>query len=115
MTTGGREGLLTVADRTNAIACEQQAVSRARRTSRPSVQGWSLEGDLEIFERSPQLRLQWPEAPGPHTLAGFLLERLQHIPSPGEGLRCKRHLYRVLLMAGPRMERVQMQRLNAEA
>ena len=48
------------------------------------------------------------------TLAGFLLERLQHIPSAGEGLRWKGHQFRVLAMDGPRIERVQIDRPLAE-
>ena len=42
-------------------------------------------GDLEIFELNRQL-VKLPEAAEHHTLAGFLLEQLQHIPS--EGGRC---------------------------
>jgi len=72
-------------------------------------------GDLEIFELNRQLALQLPEAEDHHTLAGFLLERLQHIPAPGEGLRWKGHQYRVLVMDGPRIERVQIQRVNGDA
>jgi CBS domain containing-hemolysin-like protein len=41
-------------------------------------------------------------------LAGFLLERLQHIPAPGEGLRWKGFRFEVLLMDGPRIERVRI-------
>ena len=70
--------------------------------------GWSAAGDLEIFELNRQLGLQLPEADGHHTLAGFLLERLQHIPSPGEGLRWKGFLFNVLTMDGPRIDTVRV-------
>jgi putative hemolysin len=113
---GGTEGLVTVADLTNEIVGEEDDSLETAQDLKPmGTGGWSVAGDLEIFELNRQLGLQLPEAEGHHTLAGFLLERLQHIPSPGEGLRWKGHQYRVLMMDGPRIERVQIQRLNGEA
>ena len=50
-----------------------------------------------------------------HTLAGFLLERLQHIPSPGESVFWKGHQFEVLAMDGPRIERVEISRRLAES
>ncbi len=113
---GGTEGLVTVADLTNEIVGEDDgSLESSQDLKSIGAGGWSVAGDLEIFELNRQLGLQLPEAEGHHTLAGFLLERLQHIPSPGEGLRWKGHQYRVLMMDGPRIERVQIQRLNGEA
>ena len=43
-----------------------------------------------------------------HTLAGFLLERLQHIPSPGEAVRFNGLQFEITTMAGPRIERVRL-------
>ena len=43
-----------------------------------------------------------------YTLAGFLLVRFQHIPSPGEALRWKGFRFNILSMDGPRIERVQI-------
>ena len=65
-------------------------------------------GDLEIFELNRQLELDLPEADDHHTLAGFLLERLQHIPSPGEALRFNGVQFEITAMAGPRIERVRV-------
>ena len=73
-----------------------------------------MAGDLEIFELNRQLGLQLPEADGHHTLAGFLLERLQHIPAPGEGLRWKGYQYRVVAMDGPRIARVEIERVEID-
>ncbi|NDA75923.1 MAG: hemolysin, partial [Synechococcaceae bacterium WB9_3_282] len=69
---------------------------------------WLVAGDLEIFELNRQLGLKLPEADGHHTLAGFLLERLQHIPTPGEALRWGGHHFEVLTMDGPRIEEVKI-------
>ena len=67
---------------------------------------WLAAGDLEIFELNRQLELDLPEADDHHTLAGFLLERLQHIPAPGEALRFNGMQFEITVMAGPRIERV---------
>ena len=69
---------------------------------------WIVAGDLEIIELNRQLELDLPEADDHHTLAGFLLERLQHIPAPGEALRFNGLQFEITAMAGPRIERVRL-------
>ncbi|WP_409995736.1 hemolysin family protein [Cyanobium sp. HWJ4-Hawea] len=109
---GGTEGLVTVADLTSEIVGDDDDPLEAAADLQELADGqWSVAGDLEIFELNRQLCLQLPEADGHHTLAGFLLERLQHIPSPGESLSWKGHQYRVLIMDGPRIERVAIERV----
>lgn len=113
---GGTEGLVTVADLTSEIVGDEDASLEAAQDLQQLGEGcWSVAGDLEIFELNRQLGLQLPEAEGHHTLAGFVLERLQHIPAPGEGLRWKGHQFRVLAMDGPRIERVQIERPVVES
>ena len=108
---GGTEGLVTVADLTSEIVGDDEDDLEAAADLVEIAEGcWSVAGDLEIFELNRQLALQLPEAEGHHTLAGFLLERLQHIPAPGEGLRWKGHQFRVSAMDGPRIERVTIER-----
>jgi putative hemolysin len=107
---GGTEGLVTVADLTGEIVGEDENPLEAAEDLQPLAEGgWSVAGDLEIFELNRQLGLRLPEAEGHHTLAGFLLERLQHIPAPGEGLRWKGFRFQILTMDGPRIERVRIQ------
>ena len=106
---GGTEGLVTVADLTGEIVGEEDDPQEAADDLQPLLEGgWSVAGDLEIVELNRQLGLRLPEAEGHHTLAGFLLERLQHIPAPGEGLRWKGLRFEVLTMDGPRIERVRI-------
>lgn len=108
---GGTEGLVTVADLTSEIVGDDDNPLEPDEDLQPLADGsWSVAGDLEIFELNRQLGLQLPEAEGHHTLAGFLLERLQHIPTPGEGLRWKGFRFRVMAMDGPRIARVQIDR-----
>jgi CBS domain containing-hemolysin-like protein len=106
---GGTEGLVTVSDLTSEIVGEDENPLEADQDLQVMAEGgWSVAGDLEIFELNRQLGLQVPEAEGHHTLAGFLLERLQHIPAPGEGLTWNGFRFSVLTMDGPRIERVQI-------
>jgi CBS domain containing-hemolysin-like protein len=106
---GGTEGLVTVADLTSEIVGDDEDPLEAAQDLQPLVEGgWSAAADLEIFELNRQLALQLPEAEGHHTLAGFLLERFQHIPAPGETLRWKGARFTVLSMDGPRIERVRI-------
>ncbi|MFM9105019.1 MAG: transporter associated domain-containing protein, partial [Cyanobium sp.] len=103
------EGLVTVADLTGEIVGEDDdGLETAQDLQALPEGGWSVAGHLEIFELNRQLALQLPEAEDHHTLAGFLLERLQHIPSAGETLRWKGIRFTVLCMDGPRIERVRM-------
>ena len=112
---GGTEGLVTVADLTSEIVGEDDnPLEAAADLQQLRESFWSVAGDLEIFELNRQLGLQLPEADGHHTLAGFLLERLQHIPAPGEGLRWKGYQYRVVAMDGPRIARVEIERVELD-
>jgi CBS domain containing-hemolysin-like protein len=107
---GGTEGLVTVADLTSEIVGDDgDPLEPDNDLIRLDGSCWSVAGDLEIVELNRQLPLQLPEAEGHHTLAGFVLERLQHIPAPGEGLRWKGYQFHILAMDGPRIDRVQIE------
>ena len=106
---GGTEGLVTAADLTGEIVGDEPGDE----TDEPDLVPiedqpgtWLVAGDLEIVELNRQLQLDLPEASDHHTLAGFLLERLQHIPSPGEALRHRNLQFEIVAMAGPRIVRV---------
>ena len=112
---GGTEGLVTVADLTGEIVGdEDDPEGDEDDLQQLQDDSWLVAGDLEIFELNRQLGLQLPEADGHHTLAGFLLERLQHIPSSGESLRWKGHQFVITAMDGPRIDRVQITRRSSE-
>jgi putative hemolysin len=108
---GGTEGLVTAADLTGEIVGDElqedsQEPDLQREDGLPDV--WIVAGELEIFEINRQLDLDLPEADDHHTLAGFLLERLQHIPAPGEALRFNGVQFEITAMQGPRIERVRL-------
>ena len=108
---GGTEGLVTAADLTGEIVGDDVQDE----TDEPELQAeegrpgsWLAAGELEIFELNRQLDLDLPEADDHHTLAGFLLERLQHIPAPGEALSFQGLQFEITVMAGPRIDRVRL-------
>ncbi|MFW6732596.1 MAG: hemolysin family protein [Synechococcus sp.] len=106
---GGTEGLVTIADLTGEIVGDELEDDGGP----PDLQSigdatWLVAADLEIFELNRQLGLKLPEAENHHTLAGFLLERLQHIPAPGESLHWNGLQFEVVTMDGPRIEEVKL-------
>jgi CBS domain containing-hemolysin-like protein len=112
---GGTEGLVTVADLTSEIVGDEEDPDNPEDDLQQLQEdSWLVAGDLEIFELNRQLGLQLPESDEHHTLAGFLLERLQHIPAPGEILRWKGHQFSITAMDGPRIDRVEITRRSPD-
>ena len=112
---GGTEGLVTISDFTSEIVGEEEDPENPEEDLQQlQDDSWLVAGDLEIYELNRELNLQLPESDEHHTLAGFLLERLQHIPSPGESVFWKGHQFEVLAMDGPRIDRVEISRRLAE-
>ena len=114
---GGTEGLVTISDLTSEIVGEEEDPDNPAEDDVQQLQeySWLVAGDLEIYELNRELGLQLPESDEHHTLAGFLLERLQHIPAPGESLCWKGHQFQIMAMDGPRIERVEISRRFSEA
>ena len=108
---GGTEGLVTAADLTGEIVGDEPETESAE-PDLQAIEGeegaWLVAGDLEIFELNRQLDLELPEASDHHTLAGFLLERLQHIPAAGEALRHNGLQFEIITMRGPRIVQVRL-------
>ena len=112
---GGTEGLVTISDFTSEIVGEEEDPENPEEyLQQLQDDSWLVAGDLEIYELNRELNLQLPESDEHHTLAGFLLERLQHIPSHGESVFWKGHQFEVLAMDGPRIDRVEISRRLAE-
>jgi putative hemolysin len=112
---GGTEGLVTISDLTSEIVGEEENPENPEDDLQQLQEhSWLVAGDLEIYELNRELGLQLPESDEHHTLAGFLLERLQHIPAPGESLRWKGHQFLIMAMDGPRIERVEITRRAVE-
>ncbi len=106
---GGTEGLVTAADLTGEIVGDEIPPNNAK----PELQQiesnntkWSIAGSYEIIELNRKLNLEIPEADDHHTLAGFLLDRLQHIPIRGEIVLFEGIKFEITAINGPTIKRV---------
>ena len=108
---GGTEGLVTAADLTGEIVGDEIQADTAEPLLQ-AVEGrkgeWLATGDLEILELNRQLNLDLPESDDHHTLAGFLLENLQHVPVSDETYFYKAIKFEICLMKGPRIDLVKI-------
>jgi CBS domain containing-hemolysin-like protein len=68
------------------------------------------DGSLPIHELDADHGLELPESPSYVTLAGLVLERLGHIPSPGQSLVVEPYRLTVLALEGRRVARVLIER-----
>ena len=75
-----------------------------------------LEGALNIRELEAEHGLVLPRDAGFETLAGFIMARLQRIPSLGESFEYEGHRYTVVEMEGHRIAKVKIDKIeNVEA
>ena len=108
---GGTEGLITATDLTGEIVGEEIQTEIDEPYLIPTEdnpQEWLSDGDFEIIELNRQLNLNLPESDDHHTLAGFLLEKLQRVPLTGQRLIYKKAKFEIISMRGPRIDRVKI-------
>ena len=108
---GGTEGLVTAADLTGEIVGDEINSDNQEPDLQP-VEGkpneWIATGNLEIIELNRQLNVELPESDDHHTLAGFLLEKLQQVPCSGEKLAFEGIRFEISSMKGPRIDQVRL-------
>ena len=108
---GGTEGLITAADLTGEIVGEEMLNSRVYSDMKMLdnfSQKWSIAGKAEIIEINKKLGCFLPEGADYHTLAGFLLEKLQIVPKIGDSLDFKNIKFEIISMSGPKIDRVKI-------
>tara|TARA_Y100001968_G_scaffold136503_1_gene124592 strand:- start:42568 stop:43866 length:1299 start_codon:yes stop_codon:yes gene_type:complete len=108
---GGTEGLITATDLTGEIVGEeiQTEIDEPYLIQIESQSNcWLADGDFEIIELNRQLNLDLPESDNHHTIAGFLLEKLQCVPSIGQSLLYQKTKFDIISMKGPRIDRVKI-------
>jgi CBS domain containing-hemolysin-like protein len=71
-----------------------------------------LEGSVNIRDLEAQYGLTLPRDTGFETLAGFILARLQRIPSLGESFEFEGHRYTVEEMEGHRIAKVKIEKIE---
>ncbi|HEX8926078.1 MAG TPA: transporter associated domain-containing protein, partial [Terriglobales bacterium] len=74
-----------------------------------------LDGATNVRDLETQFHIHLPRDEGFETLAGFVLTRLQKIPSVGENFEFENRRYTVLEMVNHRVERVRIERLQTAA
>ncbi len=107
---GGTEGLITSADLTGEIVGDEIDSVKDPLLKQIKIipETWLSAGDVEIIEINRQLNIDLPESNDYHTLAGFLLEKFQQVPSKGDSLLDNEIDFEVISMKGPRIETVKV-------
>lgn len=110
---GTTEGVVTPTDVLESIAGELP--ERGEITEPPIVQredgSWLVDASLPFDEFADRFTLRDARETGFHTVAGFVLQRLGHLPDVGESFRHGDLRVEVMDMDGRRVDRVLVQRM----
>ena len=68
--------------------------------------GWIMQGDADFYDVVDVLGLRLQHDSRTHTVGGYLLERLERIPSPGTVVECPEGRYTVMEVAKQRIMKV---------
>jgi magnesium and cobalt exporter, CNNM family len=112
---GALEGLVTATDVLEAIVGEfrEQGVEPALVHCREDG-SWLMDGGLSTHQVQDTLGLtDFPTDRGFHTLAGFILGELEHLPTPGEHFDWNGYRFEVVDMDGRRIDKVLVSRKEA--
>jgi len=103
---GSIKGLVTTGDLLAAIAGEL-ADTYDEPLAVPIEDGWLLDGSISLEQLEDLLAIQLDRGEAEYfTLAGLLLEQLQHIPKVGEELSLAGYRFRIASMEGRRIHQV---------
>jgi putative hemolysin len=109
---GSLEGVVTRADILETIVGELSGAGAEAGIVRRPDGSWLIDGGTPIDEVSAALELATlAEAGDFHTIAGFILSRLQHLPKAGEAVAWRGYRFEVVDMDGRRIDKVLVSRL----
>ncbi len=112
---GSIKGLVTRGDLLAAIAGEL-ADTNDEPLAVETDAGWLLDGSLSLEQLEERLRIKLKRGEGDYfTLAGLLLEQLQHIPSIGEEITLAGYQFQIKSMEGRRIQQVLAVAVESEA
>ena len=108
---GGMAGIVTLEDLVEEIVGEMDDELDTTDVEIETIDESTMivEGSIRVEEANDELKLQLPEGEY-ETVAGFILNRLGHLPEPGEQLQLDGVVLTVVEMHGPRIARVQIKR-----
>ena len=115
---GSTAGVITVEDILEQLVGEIEDEFDAVPPEQPVLEGkiaLVLEGSFGIRDLESQYQLSLPRDGNFETLAGFVLARLQRIPSVGDSFEYEGHRFTVEEMEGHRIARVQIEKLQSTA
>ncbi|HEX9186306.1 MAG TPA: hemolysin family protein [Vicinamibacteria bacterium] len=110
---GSLEGLVTLEDLVEVIVGEIHDEHRLPMPLVKDLGGGQLEvdGSVPIHELETDHGLELPESSSYVTLAGLVLERLGHIPQPGQSVEVAPYRLTVLALEGRRVARIRVEPL----
>jgi putative hemolysin len=113
---GHFEGLVTPADILETIAgvFRSDASTTEPDAHRRADGSWLLEGSMPADDMAETLGLMLPENRDYHTVAGFLIAGLQHLPGTGETVDALGWRFEVVDMDGRRIDKVLATRIDGE-
>ena len=115
---GSTAGVITVEDILEQLVGEIEDEFDMPPPEQPAFQGklaLVLEGSFGIRDLESQYQLSLPREAGFETLAGFVLARLQKIPSVGDAFDYEDHRFTVEEMEGHRIAKVRIEKLQPKA
>src|SRR5512146_691196 len=112
---GSTAGVVTVEDVLEQLVGEiEDEFDTAPEVLRPGPTAMVLDGGTNIRDLESQYQLHLPRDEGFETLAGFVLSRLQRIPSPGDKMDYEGRRYTVLDMQGHRIGNVKIEQIEKQ-
>jgi CBS domain containing-hemolysin-like protein len=111
---GGTAGLITIQDLAAEIIGETKETERQEEPTFQIVDDrtFLVQAQTDLEEVNELLNLDLPLTEDYQTLGGFIIYQLQKIPEQGEGLRYREYEMTVEATEGPRLERIQIMRLE---
>jgi CBS domain containing-hemolysin-like protein len=112
---GSTAGVVTVEDVLEQLVGEiEDEFDTAPEVLQPGATAMVLDGGTNIRDLESQFQLRLPRDEGFETLAGFVLSRLQRIPSPGDKFEHEGRRYTVLDMQGHRIGNVKIEQVEKQ-
>jgi CBS domain containing-hemolysin-like protein len=114
---GGTAGLITMKDLVAEIIGD---IHEPEGEEEPTLQRqdaytFLVQAQMDLEEVNDELELNFPIDEGYQTLGGFVIDRLQKIPTPGEQFRYGDLELTVISAEGPRLHQIQIYRLEQSA
>uniref|UniRef100_UPI0030D89491 hemolysin family protein n=1 Tax=Oculatella sp. LEGE 06141 TaxID=1828648 RepID=UPI0030D89491 len=111
---GGTAGLVTIEDiAAEIIGHNEPESSEELNVQVLNEQSFLVQAQLDIEEVNDLLNLDLPLSEEYQTLGGFMIYQLQKIPVEGELLQYNQWEFRVAVVDGPRLQKIQVQRLDS--